>query len=98
MSSFWQRVFGWMKLVSKNVWDFVRPMIQAIAAAEAKGYVKIVTGLVVEAESVYGAGKGSEKYAYVVDNLKSRLGSQFESTPYRVFDYLIHSAVAQLDQ
>ena len=98
MSSFWQRLFGWMKGISAQVWAFVKPMIQAIAAAEAKGYVKIVTGLVVEAESLYGAGKGSLKYAYVVDNLKSRLGSQFEATPYRVFDYLIHSAVAQLDQ
>ena len=96
--NWYQRLFGWMKLVSKNVWDFVRPMIQAIAAAEAKGYVKIVTGLVVEAEQLYGAGKGQEKYSYVVGGLKTRLGNQFEATPYRVFDYLIHSAVAQLDQ
>ena len=96
--SFWQRLFGWMQGISAQVWAFVRPMVQAIAAAEARGYVQIVTGLVVEAENLYGAGRGQEKYNYVVGQLKTRLGNQFESTPYRVFDYLIHSAVAQLDQ
>jgi hypothetical protein len=53
---------------------------------------------VVQAENLYGAGKGSEKYEYVVGSLKTQLGERFESTPYRVFDYLIHTAVANLDE
>jgi hypothetical protein len=92
----WQRLFGWMKNVSKAVWDFVGPLVLSIAKVEAAGYIGIVTGLVVEAETKFGAGAGQAKYDFVIAQLKARLGSQFSSTKFRVWDMLIHAAVAKL--
>ena len=96
--NWYTRLFGWFKLVSKNVWDFVRPLVLQLVKVEAAGYIQLVTRLVVQAENIYGAGKGHEKYEYVVGGLKTQLGERFDATPYRVFDYLIHTAVAQLDE
>lgn len=89
-------LFSWMRRISKAVWDFVGPLVVNIAKVEAAGYIGIVTSLVIESEEKFGAGAGQAKYDYVIQQLKSRLGSQFSSTKYRVWDMLIHAAVAKL--
>lgn len=89
-------LFGWMKHVSKAVWDFVGPLVLSIAKVEAAGYIGIVTGLVMEAETKYGAGAGQAKYDFVIAQLKARLGDRFAQTKFRVWDMLIHAAVAKL--
>jgi hypothetical protein len=96
--NWYTRLFGWFKLVSKNVWDFVRPMILELVKVEAAGYMSLVLKRVVEAERLYGSGKGQEKYDYVIASLKNELGDRFEQTPYRVFDNLIGAAVARISE
>ena len=96
--NWYTRLFGWFKLVSKNVWEFARPMILSFIRAEALGYMDLVLKRVVEAEQLYGAGKGDDKYQYVIKSLKTELGARFEQTPYRVFDNLIGAAVARISE
>ena len=49
------------------------PWIKARTTNEQQNYLKAtIKTLVFAAEQIYGAGKGAEKYAYVVDALKER--------------------------
>jgi hypothetical protein len=92
----WQRLFGWMKNVSKAVWDFVGPLVLSLVRVEAAGYISLVLGIVTQAEAQFGSGAGQAKYDWTIQELKRRLGSQFAQTPYRVWDSLIHAAVAKI--
>jgi hypothetical protein len=71
-------------------------MVVTIAKQESAGYISLVRELVTNAEVNFGPGEGSAKYEYVVRKLKLELGERFSKTPFRVFDYLIHAAVAEL--
>jgi hypothetical protein len=92
--SWFTKLWGWFRGVSSKVWAFVKPVILAIVKAEAQGYVDLIKGLVAEAEA--NGGTGQAKYDWVVAQLKTRLGSQFSATPYRIFDAIIHAAVIEL--
>jgi hypothetical protein len=83
-------------MVSAGVWDFLKPLIISIVKVEASGYIQLVLSTVIAAEQKYGPGAGQTKYDYTISELKSKLGNQFNQTPYRVWDVLIHAAVAKI--
>ena len=92
----WTRIFGWFRVVSKNVWAFLQPLILAVVKVEATGYIDLIRSLVLKAEAQ--GGTGDAKYNYVISELKRQLGDQFKATPWRVFDALISAAVLEISK